>query len=66
MLPKCGQQESNYLDPLQAAFHSAHSTEAVILSVLDNLHIEGDIVHFSALVLLDLSAAFDTVDHNIF
>ena len=49
-------------DPFQSAYRPNHSTETTlhndILREMDNGRI-------TALVLLDLSAAFDTVDHNI-
>jgi len=52
---------------LQSAYWADHSTETAVLKVLSVLDIlfaidAGDL---SALVLLDLSAAFDTVDHTI-
>ena len=40
------------------------STETVIVKVLSDIHLNTDCGKISVLVLLDLSAAFDTVDHN--
>ena len=41
-----------------------HSTETAVLRVLSDLLLAVDQDEVAALVLLDLSAAFDTVDHN--
>ena len=56
---------SNTDNPLQSAYKLGHSTETALL------HIQGDILaamddgKVTALTLLDLSAAFDTIDHNL-
>jgi len=42
-----------------------HSTETAILRVLNDMIGVVDQGHIGALMLLDLSAAFDTVDHSI-
>jgi len=46
-------------------YNSIHSTESAVLCVLSDILNAVDRGDFSALVLLDLSAAFDTVDHDI-
>jgi hypothetical protein len=53
------------LSPFQSAYRKFHSTESVLLSLHD--HLINAIGHqqVSCLCLLDLSAAFDTIDHNI-
>ena len=42
-----------------------HSTETAVLQVLSDILLAVDREDLAALVLLDLSAAFDTVDHAI-
>ena len=49
---------------LQSGFRPGHSTETAILLVLSKIIQAVDSGDFAALVLLDLSAAFDTVDHE--
>ena len=44
---------------------AGHSTETAVLEVLSAILLAIDVGDLSALVLLDLSAAFDTVDHDI-
>jgi len=53
---------------LQSDLRAGHLTETAVLRVLsDILHAVdyGDVAALSALVLLDLSDAFDMVDHDI-
>ena len=56
---------NNLLPPLQSGFRPGHSTETAILLALSEIIQAVDRGDFAALVLLDLSAAFDTVDHEI-
>ena len=56
---------NNLYDPLQSAYRSQHSTETAILKIHNDI-IEGlDAGKCTVLSSLDLSAAFDTVDHTI-
>jgi len=48
----------------QSAYRSAHSTETAVLKILDDVHKNTDKGHPSLLLTIDLSAAFDTVDHS--
>ena len=49
----------------QSAYRRHHSTETVVVSVLNDIIRAADDGKVTCLVLLDLSAAFDTVDHDI-
>ena len=49
----------------QSAYRKHHSTESAILRVCNDFLEGADDRKVNLLVLLDLSAAFDTIDHNI-
>lgn len=56
---------SNLMPPLQSAYRCHHSTETAVVKVLSDILDAVDIGKVTLLGLLDLSAAFDTVDHGI-
>ena len=49
----------------QSAYRENHSTETALLKVKNDILLNMNKQHVTLLVLLDLSAAFDTVDHGI-
>ena len=55
----------NLMSKLQSAYRKFHSSETALLYVRNHILASLDDGHFTALLLLDLSAAFDTIDHSI-
>ena len=57
---------NNKLDnPHQSAYKPGHSMETALLAIKNEVHLSLARDEPTALVLLDLSAAFNTIDHNI-
>jgi len=52
-------------NPFQSAYRRNHSTETALLCTLDQVFHSADLGKSTILVSLDLSAAFDTIDHTI-
>jgi len=72
LLERCvAKQLNSYLssnahyEAYQSAYRSNHSTETALLRVQNDILTSIDKKEVTVLVLLDLSAAFDTVDHTI-
>ena len=58
-------KSSNNMEPLQSAYRTNHSTETALLKVQTDILDAIDNKSVMCLVLLDLSAAFNTVNHSI-
>ena len=57
--------DTNLYPNAQSAYRVHHSTETALLKVKNDILLNMNKQHVTLLVLLDLSAAFDTVEHNI-
>ena len=57
-------QKNDLLPRLQSAYRRHHSTETALLRVLSEIYAAADRQDVTLLGLLDLSAAFDCVDHD--
>ena len=57
---------SHLHEPLQSAYTPNHSTETAVVKVTNDILRALDHRQCVYLVLLDLSAAFDTIDHRVF
>jgi len=50
---------------IQSSFKIVHSTETALLRVLNDIYLSTDTGSSVVLALLDLSSAFDTVNHSV-
>ena len=57
-------KDNDLLPDLQSAYRAHHSTETAVLKVLSDILLALDSSNLVMLTLLDLSAAFDSVDHH--
>ncbi|XP_003724061.1 uncharacterized protein LOC763238 [Strongylocentrotus purpuratus] len=57
--------DNNLQDNFQSAYREKHSVETALLRVQNDIHTEMDSGKVTGRILLDLSSAFDTVDHVI-
>ena len=55
---------NNLDNPRQSAYKSGHSTETTLLYIKNEIHLSLSLGEPTALILLDLLAAFDTIDHT--
>ena len=58
-------EETNALNPFQSRLRMRHGIETELVTLQDDLLREADKGKMSLLVLLNLSIAFDTVDHSM-
>src|SRR5258706_580577 len=61
----CHINKHQLLPVFQSAYRPFHSAETAVVCIMDAMIAAVDNGHIGALTLLDLSAAFDTVDHSI-
>ena len=63
---ECHLIRNNLHEPTQSAYKKNHSTETALLKISNDIIQSLDVKHCTILASLDLSAAFDTVDHKVF
>ena len=56
---------NNIYPSLQSSYRKGHSNETALLKIVNDILLNMNKQHVTLFVLLDLSAAFDTVDHDI-
>ena len=56
---------NNKLEIFKSGFWANHSTKRTLVKLVNDIRINLDANKHSVLVLLDLSAAFDTVDYKM-
>ena len=62
---QCYLSENNLYPKCQSAYRKNHSCETALLKVVNDIQIEISNKKMVALIALDLSSAFDTIDHSL-
>lgn len=57
-------EEMDYLNPFQSGIRSGHGADMTLIVLMDYFHWDFDMGSTSLLVLLDISVAFDTINHG--
>ena len=57
--------ENSLFESHQSAYRKFHNTETALVKITNDLLLSADERKVSILALLDLSAAFDTIDHSL-
>ena len=57
--------KNSMFDPLQSAYRDKHSTETALIKIQNDILSALDAGSSAILLMLDLSSAFDTIDHDI-
>src|SRR6218665_2661595 len=65
ILAKSARCWQHLLPGIQSGFRKGHSTETLLLRLLSDVYAANDSSQLTLLALFDVSAAFDTVDHEI-
>ena len=58
-------QEHSLLTPHQSGFRPGHSTQDVLINTMDDWHKELDSDRIVLALFVDLSKAFNTIDHEL-
>ena len=62
-LPASSNTDNDLIGKFQSAYRSGHSTETALLRVYNDIVTMVGMGNWSYLILQDLSAVFDTIDH---